>query len=151
MYFNPAGGCRLDTEHDVVVVGANVAGASVARHLAERGLRVALVERQIGPDVGSSSCGDGIDVFYTGNVVLKPLLPTVGRNLVTFAGQDELLTSGFCWPLTLELLAETPYATYQSIGKGHVTAFTDDPNYRAMYPAVQRLFINAVLFGPGHY
>ncbi len=29
-------------------------------------------------------------------------------------------------------------------------AFADDPNYRAMYPALQRLFINAVLFGPGH-
>ena len=63
MYFNPAGGCRLDTEHDVVVVGANVAGASVARHLAERGLRVGLVERQSGPEVGSKSCGDGIERF----------------------------------------------------------------------------------------
>ena len=29
-------------------------------------------------------------------------------------------------------------------------AFTDDPKYRAMYPAVQRLFVNAVLFSPGH-
>ncbi len=63
MTFNRAGGRRLDTEHEVVVVGANVAGASVARQLAERGLRVGLVERQSGPEVGSRSCGDGIERF----------------------------------------------------------------------------------------
>jgi hypothetical protein len=90
------------------------------------------------------------DVFYTGSLILKPLLPTAGRNLVTFAEKEKLLTSGFCWPNTLELIAETPYVTYQSLGKGHIIAFTDDPNYRAMYPGIQRLFINAVLFGPGH-
>ncbi len=93
---------------------------------------------------------DDLDVFYTGSLILKPLLPTAGRNLVTFADREKLLTSGFCWPKTLELLSETPYVTYQSLGDGHVIAFTDDPNYRAMYPAVQRLFINAVLFGPAH-
>jgi hypothetical protein len=94
--------------------------------------------------------GDKIDVFYTGDLILKPLLPTKGRNIVTFATQDKLLTSGFCWPKTLELLAQTPYVTHQRQGSGHIVAFTDDPNYRAMYPSVQRLFINAVLFGPGH-
>ena len=99
---------------------------------------------------GTYGCRDDLDVFYTGSLILKPLLPTQGRNLVTFADQEELLTSGFCWPKTLELLAGTPYVTYQSIGSGHVFAFTDDPNYRAMYPGVQRLFINAALFGPGH-
>ena len=51
---------------------------------------------------------------------------------------------------TLELMAHTPYVVYQSSGDGHVIAFTDDPNYRAMYPALQRLFFNAVMFGPGH-
>ena len=45
---------------------------------------------------------------------------------------------------------ETPYLLYEPLGTGHIVAFTDDPNYRAMYPATQRLFLNAVLFGPGH-
>ncbi|UCC93141.1 MAG: NAD(P)/FAD-dependent oxidoreductase [Thermoplasmata archaeon] len=53
----------LDPEHDVIVVGANVAGVSTARELALRGLDVALVESQPAPDVGSRSCGDGIEVF----------------------------------------------------------------------------------------
>jgi digeranylgeranylglycerophospholipid reductase len=47
----------------VLVVGANVAGACTAAHLAERGVRVALVERQTGPEVGSRSCGDGLERF----------------------------------------------------------------------------------------
>ena len=36
------------------------------------------------------------------------------------------------------------------LAKGHVVGFTGDPNFRAMYPALQRLFINAVMFSPGH-
>ncbi len=48
---------------DVVVVGANVAGASIAYELASRGLSVTLVERRRQEDVGRSSCGDGIELY----------------------------------------------------------------------------------------
>ncbi len=83
------------------------------------------------------------------NLILAPLKPTDGRNLVNFASRD-LLVSGFCWPQTLELMAGKPLVLYQSLGKGHVVAFADDPNYRAMTPTSQRFFLNAVFFGPGH-
>ena len=53
----------LVSEHDVIVVGANVAGASTARHLADRDLHVALVERQDRDRLGARSCGDGIERF----------------------------------------------------------------------------------------
>ena len=95
-------------------------------------------------------CPDTVDVFYQGNVMLTPPDVTKGRSLVTFVSKPDVMTSGFCWPETLDLVAETPYLLYESLGTGHVVAFTDDPNYRAMYPATQRLFLNAVLFGPGH-
>ncbi len=91
-----------------------------------------------------------MDVFYTGRLVLAPTKESAGRSLVSFASQDSLLTSGFCWPTSLELLAETPYVVYRSSGQGHVIAFTDDPNFRAMYPSLQRLFINAAMFGAAH-
>jgi len=91
-----------------------------------------------------------IDVLMSSNTILKPLEPNKGRNLVTFAPEDELLVSGFCWPDTMHLMAETPYAMHQPLGAGHVIAFSDDPNYRAMSPELQRMFINAVFFGPGH-
>jgi hypothetical protein len=91
-----------------------------------------------------------LDVFYRGNVILTPPDSSKGRSLVTFAPRPDVLTSGFCWPETLELIAETPYLIHEPLGSGHVVAFTDDPNFRAMYPATQRLFVNAVLFGPGY-
>jgi hypothetical protein len=83
------------------------------------------------------------------DLILTPLKPTDGRNLVNFAARD-LLVSGFCWPQTLELMAGKPLVLYQSLGKGHVVAFADDPNYRAMTPVTQRFFLNAVFLGPGH-
>jgi len=95
-------------------------------------------------------CAAALDVFYRGNVILTPPDVSKGRGLVTFASPSQILTSGFCWPETVELVAETPYLIHEPLGSGHVVAFTDDPNFRAMYPATQRLFLNAVLFGPGH-
>ncbi|MDG3003183.1 M14 family metallopeptidase [Paludisphaera mucosa] len=83
------------------------------------------------------------------DLILTPLKPADGRNLITFAPRD-LLVSGFCWPQTLELMAGKPLVVYQALGKGHVVAFVDDPNYRAMTPTTQRFFLNAVFFGPGH-
>ncbi|MEM7473943.1 MAG: M14 family zinc carboxypeptidase [Planctomycetota bacterium] len=91
-----------------------------------------------------------LNTFYTGRLVLSPTTETDGRSLVTFNKQDTLLSSGFCWPESLELLAETPYVVYRSVGRGHLVSFTDDPNFRAMYPSLQRLFINAAIFGAGH-
>jgi hypothetical protein len=95
--------------------------------------------------------GSAAEVFplITTELILAPLKPTDGRNLVNFAARD-LLVSGFCWPETLELMAGKPLVLYQSLGKGHVVAFSDDPNYRAMTPPSQRFFLNAVFFGPGH-
>lgn len=95
-------------------------------------------------------CPEAMDVFFEGNTIFTPTAPSKGRNLVSFLVKPDVLTSGFCWPETLELVAETPYLIYEPLGAGHVVAFTGDPNFRAMYPATQRLFLNAVLFGPGH-
>ncbi len=83
------------------------------------------------------------------SLILAPLKPIDGRNLVNFASAEPLL-SGFCWPQTLELMAGKPLVLYQSLGSGHVIAFADDPNYRGMVPTTQRFFLNAVFLGPGH-
>jgi len=95
--------------------------------------------------------GSPAEVFPLINtdLILAPLKPTDGRNLVNFAPRD-LIVSGFCWPQTLELMAGKPLVLYQVLGKGHIVAFADDPNYRAMTPTSQRFFLNAVFFGPGH-
>lgn len=91
-----------------------------------------------------------LDVFYSGNIILSPTAETGGRSIVSFGQRAGLVTSGFCWPQTLDLLAETPFVVHRPVGRGHIIAFADDPNFRAMYPALQRLFINAAMFGAGH-
>jgi hypothetical protein len=94
--------------------------------------------------------GATADVFMNGSLILAPLKPTAGRNLVTFATSDQFVASGFCWPETVKQLAGKPYVLYQSLGDGHIIGFAEDPNFRAMHPGVQRLFLNAVFLGPGH-
>ncbi|HYT87256.1 MAG TPA: M14 family zinc carboxypeptidase [Gemmataceae bacterium] len=89
-------------------------------------------------------------VLFNGNVILTPLKLKDGRNLVSFGAEKQLLVSGYCWPDTLKLIAGKPYLVHQALGKGHVIGFADDPNFRAMCPETQRLFLNAVLLGPGH-
>jgi hypothetical protein len=89
-----------------------------------------------------------LDVFYMGNLILRPTGETEGRSLVTFNSQDKLMSSGFCWPKSQALMSETPFLVYRGIGGGHVIGFVNDPNFRASYPALHRLFYNAVMFGP---
>ncbi|HEX4608215.1 MAG TPA: M14 family zinc carboxypeptidase [Urbifossiella sp.] len=89
-----------------------------------------------------------LDVMFTGNTILTPLKLSAGRNLVTFRGGKAGLTSGFCWPDTLELLSGKPYLFRRTLGHGQLIGFADDPNFRACCPETQRLFFNAVMFGP---
>jgi hypothetical protein len=39
---------------------------------------------------------------------------------------------------------------HQPMGRGHVIAFAEDPNYRAFQDGLNLLFLNGVFFGPAH-
>ena len=73
-----------------------------------------------------------------------------GRSLVTFLSKPEDLDQRLLLAGNAGIGRRDALHAVRALGRGHVVAFTDDPNYRAMYPATQRLFLNAVLFGPGH-
>jgi len=66
---------------DVLVVGAGIVGTSVAVHLAQRGLKVTLVDRQ-GPGEGTSYGNAGI---IEGNTVFPPAFPSDFATLVRIA------------------------------------------------------------------
>jgi hypothetical protein len=85
-------------------------------------------------------------LHYNGDRIFTPLKVVDGKNLVAFSSGKDILVSGYCWPQTLSLLPGKPYVLYQKLGRGHVVAFADDPNYRAFSPQTQRLFFNAVFF-----
>jgi D-lysine oxidase len=66
---------------DVIVLGAGIVGVSAALHLAQRGLKVTLIDRQ-GPGEGTSYGNAGI---IEGNTVLPPAFPSDFATLAKIA------------------------------------------------------------------
>ena len=71
------------------------------------------------------------------------------RTVVRLADEEDLRLSGLLWPEARERLALTAYATVESVGRGQIILFATDPTQRMWLPGMQRLFLNAVLLGPG--
>jgi hypothetical protein len=78
-------------------------------------------------------------------LMAKPPVKTIAR----FAGVNDLRVSGLLWPEGRERFAGTAYATRESKGKGQVILFANGPNIRAYFYGSRKLFLNAVLYGPG--
>jgi len=71
------------------------------------------------------------------------------HTVVRLAEKNELCLSGLLWPEAGQRLANTAYATVESVGRGQLILFATDPTYRMWLPCMQRLFLNATLSGPG--
>ena len=71
------------------------------------------------------------------------------RTPVRLADATELRLSGLLWPEARDRVADTAYVTVESVGRGQIILFATDPTYRMWLSGVQRLFLNAVLLGPG--
>lgn len=82
--------------------------------------------------------------------IYTPLTLDKGVNVGVYAADDKLIASGFTWESSRRQLANKAYLLYQPLGRGHVVAFAEDPNYRAFMDGLNLLFLNAVLLGPAH-
>ena len=71
------------------------------------------------------------------------------RTPVRLADENELRLSGLLWPEARERLARSAYATVERIGYGQVVLFASDPLFRGYLEGTGRMFLNAVLLGPG--
>ena len=91
-----------------------------------------------------------IQAVAEGSRVFAPIKLDAGVNVGVYAPPDKLVAAGLVWKEAQPLLAERAFLMHQSMGRGHVIAFAEDPNYRAYAEATELLFINAVLLGPGH-
>ena len=92
-------------------------------------------------------CGERVAAMMQAEEVLLARDPvtTVGR----FAGPSTLHVGGLLWPEAAGRIAQTAYATRESRRRGQIILFAGDPNFRGYFWGTERLFLNAVLLGPG--
>jgi hypothetical protein len=91
-----------------------------------------------------------IQTVYEGARVFAPLKLDAGVNVGVYAPPDKLVAAGLVWQEAQPLLSGRSFLMHQPMGRGHVIAFAEEPNYRAYAEATQLLFINAVLLGIAH-
>ncbi|HPF69485.1 MAG TPA: hypothetical protein PLQ13_02345, partial [Candidatus Krumholzibacteria bacterium] len=71
------------------------------------------------------------------------------RVAARFADPDHLHVGGLLWPEAATRLARTGYAVREGVGRGQVVLFADNPVFRRWMRDSERMFVNAVLLGPG--
>lgn len=86
-------------------------------------------------------------VMFSGSSAFMSKHPTA--TVVRLADKDKLRLSGLLWPEAKQRLADTAFATVESMGQGQLILFANDPAYRMWLAAEQRLILNAILLGPG--
>jgi len=82
--------------------------------------------------------------------VFTPIKLDKGTNVGVYAKKDQVVGSGLVWDDVRDLLAQKAFLVHESIGRGHVVAFAEDPNYRGYAEGTELLFMNAVLLGPAY-
>lgn len=91
-----------------------------------------------------------IQAMVEGSRIFTPLKLDKGTNVGVYAGLSDLVASGLVWDDARTQLASKSFLMHAPMGRGHVIAFAEDPNFRAFTDATELLFINAVLLGPAH-
>ena len=98
----------------------------------------------------SAGTDGAIHAIVEGRRVFTPIKLDQGVNVGVYAEQDQLVASGLAWEESQALLAQKAFLIHQPMGRGHLVAFAEDPNFRGFAEMTQLLFMNAVLLGPGH-
>jgi hypothetical protein len=67
-----------------------------------------------------------------------------GSNAVWFGPK----LSGYATEENARHFLDRPYALAEPVGRGYVVLYAEDPNFRAFWPGLHRMFLNALLFLP---
>jgi hypothetical protein len=70
-----------------------------------------------------------------------------GEVVIRFASAPDLRLAGYLWPEVPARVADAPYLWTESVGRGRVIGFADDPNFRDLWRSLLPLFANAVFMG----
>jgi hypothetical protein len=95
--------------------------------------------------------GDDLPVLVNSSrIYLPPSGPPSGqRRVVARYVAGNPLLSGHAWDESKERLPGAVAVYEQRVGQGRVIAFAEDPNFRAYHRGMNRMFLNAVVLGPG--
>jgi hypothetical protein len=91
-----------------------------------------------------------LPVVVQGQRVFTPVTLDKGRNVGVYARPDRLLASGIVWDEAKPQLGQKGYLIHQPVGRGHLIAFAEEPNFRGFAEGSQLLFMNAVLLGAAY-
>lgn len=61
----------------------------------------------------------------------------------------QLRMSGLLWPEASQRLANSAWLTQERLGMGQVILFASEPNFRGAARGMNRLLLNAIVYGPG--
>lgn len=90
--------------------------------------------------------GEVINVLIDSDYLFTP--SKEGHNAATFVDSSRLRVSGLLSEKMAKALPNQAYLIDEPTGKGHVILFADDPNFRAAWDGLTRLFLNSIFFGP---
>ncbi len=87
--------------------------------------------------------------LVTGSTFLRP--SKQGANVAVFAPTGKLHRAGFIWPENTErLLRGTALVVHESLGRGHVVLFANNPMFRGWWRAMDKMVLNAILLSSGY-
>jgi len=79
----------------------------------------------------------------------QPEPPRIGWAALPPGTELHLRQSGLLWPEATHRIANTAYVTRESFGRGQIILFATPPTFRAATRGPMRVFLNAVVYGPG--
>jgi hypothetical protein len=75
--------------------------------------------------------------------------PRIGWCALPEGTDLQLRMSGLLWPEAAHRLANAAYVTRESLGRGQIILFATSPTFRASARGTMRVFLNALICGPG--
>ena len=90
--------------------------------------------------------GEEINVLLDSDYLFTP--SKEGHNAATFVDSPQLRVSGLLSEKMTKALPKQAYLIDEPTGRGHVILFADEPNFRATWDGLTRLFLNSIFFGP---
>lgn len=95
--------------------------------------------------IGYGLYRDRIPIFRNSTMIAEPRYRPYA---VPVRYTDDPVLNGYVPDGIGEALSGTPAVTISSLGNGRIISFMDNPNFRGFWYGTNRLFMNALFFGP---